>query len=84
MNFLEKKIILASSSPRRKQLLEQIGLKFKIYVGPFDEKTLSKDLFKTIEEFVCECAKRKALSSLENCKENVDIVIGRFFKFLKK
>ena len=33
-----KKIILASASPRRKQLLEQIGLKFEVDPSDYDEK----------------------------------------------
>jgi septum formation protein len=32
-----KKLILASQSPRRKQLLEQIGLKFEIYPSDIEE-----------------------------------------------
>ena len=32
-----KKIILASQSPRRKQLLEKIGLKFEIYPSNYEE-----------------------------------------------
>lgn len=33
-----KKIILASSSPRRKQLLKQLGLDFEVIVSDIDEK----------------------------------------------
>lgn len=33
-----KKIILASGSPRRKQLLLQIGLEFEVVTGDYDEK----------------------------------------------
>src|SRR5258706_6572150 len=33
-----RKIVLASSSPRRKKLLEQIGLDFEICVSNFDER----------------------------------------------
>jgi len=33
-----KKIILASASPRRKMLLKQIGLKFKVVISGVDEK----------------------------------------------
>ncbi len=32
-----KEVILASGSPRRKQILEQIGLKFKVYPSDIDE-----------------------------------------------
>ncbi|MFA6917630.1 MAG: Maf family protein [Candidatus Gracilibacteria bacterium] len=34
----EKQLILASKSPRRKQLLEEIGLEFEIYPSDFEEK----------------------------------------------
>jgi septum formation protein len=36
-----RQIILASSSPRRKELLEKIGLSFKVDAGTFDEGTCS-------------------------------------------
>ncbi len=36
-----KKIVLASKSLRRKQILEQVGLKFSVDVSNFDEKTVS-------------------------------------------
>ena len=35
------KIVLASSSPRRKKILESIGLKFEIIEPKFDESSLS-------------------------------------------
>lgn len=45
-----KKIILASQSPRRKQLLEQIGLKFKIDPSNYEEDmTLKMDPKKLVE-----------------------------------
>jgi septum formation protein len=36
----KKDLILASKSPRRKQLMEQIGLKFKIHPSSFEEKEI--------------------------------------------
>lgn len=35
---LMRKVVLASGSPRRKKLLEQIGLEFEVCVSNFDEK----------------------------------------------
>ncbi|HHV97920.1 MAG TPA: septum formation inhibitor Maf [Clostridiaceae bacterium] len=37
MNYLENELILASASPRRKELLEQIGMKFIIIPSKVDE-----------------------------------------------
>lgn len=36
--------ILASGSPRRKELLELMGLEFKVIVSQADEDSVSKDL----------------------------------------
>ena len=38
-----REIILASKSPRRKELLENIGVKFQILVSDVDESVVSKD-----------------------------------------
>ena len=49
---MQKILYLASTSPRRKQLLEQIGLKFKIMPSDFEEnmnlKMSHKELAKTL------------------------------------
>lgn len=39
-----EKIILASASPRRKELLEQIGLAFSVLVPDADESSVTKDI----------------------------------------
>lgn len=40
----KRKIVLASQSPRRKKLLEQIGLEFEIRVSEYEEDmSLQKD-----------------------------------------
>jgi len=52
-----KKIILASKSPRRKKILEQIGLTFTIQVSDFDE---AKIKFKTPQEMVEKLSFEKA------------------------
>lgn len=66
-----RKIILASASPRRKELLEQIGIEFQIETVKVEE-VLSKD--STIEEAIAAIAYTKALpvfKSHEDC-----VVIG--------
>ena len=52
-----KKLILASASPRRQELLKQIGLSFEVIVKPVDE-TLDERLCP--QDAVCELAYRKA------------------------
>jgi septum formation protein len=52
-----KKIILASKSPRRKSILEQVGLKFSIVASDFDE---TKIKFKTPQEMVEKLSFEKA------------------------
>lgn len=64
-----KRFILASASPRRKEILENAGFSFEIVVSDADEtinESLSPD--KTVEEL----AKRKALSVWQ---ENRDAVV---------
>ncbi len=62
-------IILASNSPRRKEILESLGYKFRIAPSDIDENINLKG-----EKLVCELAKRKALRIFEYNKDS--IVIG--------
>lgn len=57
MNDNGKKIILASGSPRRQDLLKQIGLSFEVVAKPVNE-TVPNDM--APDEAVCELALRKA------------------------
>ena len=50
-------LILASNSPRRKQLLEMVGLKFKVVPSNYDEAALK---LKNIYKLPYELAKKKA------------------------
>ncbi|XP_045203745.2 probable bifunctional dTTP/UTP pyrophosphatase/methyltransferase protein [Mercenaria mercenaria] len=74
-----KKIVLASSSPRRKIMLEQIGLKFDIVPSNFEEN-LKKDSFKTPLDYVNETAKQKTLEVTERLYGSQapppDLIIG--------
>lgn len=65
------KIILASGSPRRKQILENAGLIFEIHASNFDEKLKSHDFSKEIIE---QFAFNKAKDVAEKFKN--DIVIS--------
>jgi septum formation protein len=77
----QKRIILASSSPQRKQLLESIGLKFEITVSEFAED-LDLLLYKdNLPQYVIDTAEHKCrhvfnkIKLNENEKNNA-IIIG--------
>lgn len=47
---MNKKIILASASPRRRELLTQIGMDFEVVVSETEEKIISTEPAKVVEE----------------------------------
>ena len=51
-----KKIILASSSPRRKEILAMLGLSFEV-VSPDADEEIKEEL--SPEEYVCTLSERK-------------------------
>ncbi|XP_071786944.1 probable bifunctional dTTP/UTP pyrophosphatase/methyltransferase protein isoform X2 [Asterias amurensis] len=53
------RIILASGSPRRKDVLSKIGLKFEVVPSTFEEN-LDKSLFNSAKDYVKETALKKA------------------------
>ncbi|GIL78144.1 hypothetical protein Vretimale_7515 [Volvox reticuliferus] len=55
-----KRVVLASGSPQRRELLSNIGMKFEVLVSRFDEK-LPKDRFPSGAEYALETARHKAL-----------------------
>ncbi|KAI0217810.1 putative bifunctional dTTP/UTP pyrophosphatase/methyltransferase protein [Lamellibrachia satsuma] len=73
-----ERIILASGSPRRKEILENMGLKFEVVPSTFEED-LDKGSFSHPYDYVKETAKQKALevakrlSSEQRCP---DLLIG--------
>ena len=66
-----KKLILASRSPRRQELLRQVGLSFEVMINPVDE-TVLPGIPPT--EAVAELAYRKAMAVAAHLSEG--IVIG--------
>ncbi|XP_035249118.1 probable bifunctional dTTP/UTP pyrophosphatase/methyltransferase protein isoform X1 [Anguilla anguilla] len=74
-----KLVVLASASPRRREILTNVGLKFEVVPSWFKE-TLDKALFKHPHEYAVETARQKALEVAKRmpCKhlKTPDIVIG--------
>ncbi|KAK9826257.1 hypothetical protein WJX74_003378 [Apatococcus lobatus] len=72
------KIVLASASPRRHELLQLLGLKPEVIPSKFEEN-LSKDLFSKAAEYAVATAKGKALDVtqlLATQGKAVDLIIG--------
>ena len=69
-----KKIILASASPRRKELLERAGVDFEVMPASGEEKRISDDPGEAVKQL----ASDKAASVTAVVKESADgtIVIG--------
>lgn len=69
---LNGKIILASQSPRRKELLKQIGLKFECMPSDMEEVVNSDNP----EEVVKELSKQKAEDIASKCNDGFGLIIG--------
>lgn len=75
-----KRIILCSGSPRRKELLSQIGLQFEVIPSSFEEN-LDKSSFNHPSSYVKENAKQKCLDvwrnlTKDNKNNQPDLIIG--------
>ncbi|KAK7097031.1 probable bifunctional dTTP/UTP pyrophosphatase/methyltransferase protein [Littorina saxatilis] len=73
-----QRIVLASGSPRRKQILENVGLQFEVIPSTFEE-TLDKSTFSNPAEYVLETARHKTLQVAEQLSQEKpppDLVIG--------
>ena len=82
-----EKIILASSSPRRRELLENIGVKFDIVVPMADESKIKRDIAPDV--LVRELAILKALQTAKEIKGehfviSADTVVYHDGKILEK
>ncbi len=72
-----KRIILASASVNRKNILEKTGLKFEISASTFEENLPHSD-FENTADYVIKTSEMKLLHKLEEFKakgEQVDIII---------
>lgn len=69
-----KKLILASGSPRRKELLEQIGLDFEIIPAKGEEIMSSTLPDKVVEELSFQ--KASEIASLARFRNSGDIILG--------
>ncbi len=58
-------IVLASASPRRRELLTQIGVRFRVVVSEADETPLQDE---RPADYVCRVARDKALDVLQRCR----------------
>ena len=61
---MDRKIILASSSPRRKELLKSVGVQFEVIHPESDESLLGSE---NPRDYVSRLASEKAISVSENC-----------------
>lgn len=72
LNFKMKNLILASASPRRRELLTQAGLEFLIDAADVDERIALTDP----EEYVKELSRRKAEAVRKRHSEEAAVVLG--------
>jgi septum formation protein len=69
-----KKIVLASASPRRQELLRNIGLKFEVIPSTFEEN-LPHSSFPTAAAYALETSRRKAIEVAARAS-HMDLIIG--------
>ncbi|XP_026506297.1 probable bifunctional dTTP/UTP pyrophosphatase/methyltransferase protein [Terrapene carolina triunguis] len=77
--LVSKRVVLASASPRRQEILTNVGLRFEVVPSWFKE-TLEKSSFAAPYEYAIETAKQKALEVANRMHlkhlRTPDIVIG--------
>jgi len=80
-DLLMKRIVLASASPRRKELLEQIGLRFEVEPTGYDEETTSAsdphELAKELSLGKARAAARKHRKALIIAADTLVIAVGK-------
>lgn len=70
------RIVLASASPRRRELLAQIGFAFEIQISEGEEKITSRIPCQVVEELSYQKAKNVAERLLQENREEPILVIG--------
>ena len=72
------KIILASKSPRRKELLSRIGIEFECMVSEKEEKITSSRPDAVVEELSCQKAEEvfENIKSKDGCIDEPMVIIG--------
>jgi len=70
------KIILASGSPRRKEILQQLGLNFLTQDSAYDESELNPMDFEKRADYVATLAQRKIQHLKVSESEKPDLIIG--------
>ena len=74
--MLKTKLVLASKSPRRKKLLEQIGLDFTVHVSPVDERvSRTVDPSETVQRLATEKAEAVAVHYPESITLGADTIV---------
>lgn len=73
MNYLNKKLILASNSPRRKEILKNAGYSFDIIPSNYDENISNKVFSKHLVE---NCAYNKGLDVYKRINDDNCIIIS--------
>ena len=71
---IKPKIILASKSPRRRELLEKAGIDFDVYVPKGKEIDIVGKEYS--EALVTKCAMEKAKCAFEELQENQNLIIA--------
>ena len=71
----DKKIVLASKSPRRREILENLGVDFEVIESNADESTVSSDGI-SVELYVQELALIKAADCAKNVEDDATLIIS--------
>ena len=72
---MQKRIILGSASPRRRELLEQIGISFEVKVSDREEIYTAKEPEEIVKELACEKANHVAEDMKDSGEARRNLVI---------